>query len=110
MHQGYVPSFAYNDRVLTLNICTVAHARAYVIGLIHRDISAGNILLYPDGKGRWAGMLNDWELSNDVRRDPTPVGPEPERTVHVYSLLSLTLRWHSLNVLRAPGNFNLRKR
>lgn len=90
--RGMLPRLLHNARILTRSICTIAHARAYKIGVIHRDISAGNILLYPDGKGRWAGMLNDWELSNDVRSDPTPVGQEPERTVHVYSLLASTVR------------------
>ncbi|OJT01929.1 hypothetical protein TRAPUB_7573 [Trametes pubescens] len=33
--------------VSALVCCLIAHAQAYKVGLIHRDISAGNILLYP---------------------------------------------------------------
>ncbi|KAI0776292.1 hypothetical protein BD413DRAFT_610960 [Trametes elegans] len=43
--------------------CLKAHPQAYKIGIIHCDISAGNILLYRTEDGRWKGMLNDWEMS-----------------------------------------------
>ncbi|VDC01179.1 unnamed protein product [Peniophora sp. CBMAI 1063] len=36
-----------------------AHAAAYVAGVLHRDISGGNILIDEEGRG----MLIDWELS-----------------------------------------------
>lgn len=61
----------------------IAHARAYKeYGLLHGDISPGNILINPvatwkDGKEVivWHGMLIDWELAQSVRESrPTKAG------------------------------------
>ncbi|TBU31170.1 hypothetical protein BD311DRAFT_863636 [Dichomitus squalens] len=46
--------------------CLLAHARAFEASIIHRDISAGNILIYKDDDGKWHGLLNDWELSKKI--------------------------------------------
>ncbi|PIL33435.1 hypothetical protein GSI_04057 [Ganoderma sinense ZZ0214-1] len=46
--------------------CLLAHEEAYDAGIIHRDISAGNILLCMQDDGEWYGLLNDWELSKKV--------------------------------------------
>ncbi|RPD57792.1 hypothetical protein L226DRAFT_163386 [Lentinus tigrinus ALCF2SS1-7] len=59
------------DRGFTLVVavlcCIIAHAHAYKkAGIIHRDISAGNILLYKAADGSWVGLLNDWELAKVV--------------------------------------------
>ncbi|RPD52760.1 hypothetical protein L226DRAFT_603105 [Lentinus tigrinus ALCF2SS1-7] len=43
--------------------CIQAHEQACKAGYIHRDISAGNILLCKSKSGKWLGMLNDWELA-----------------------------------------------
>ncbi|KZV77363.1 hypothetical protein PENSPDRAFT_730648 [Peniophora sp. CONT] len=50
-----------STRQLAVSMCDAveAHAAAYDAGVIHRDISGGNILI--DEKGH--GMLIDWELS-----------------------------------------------
>ena len=57
-----------------------AHEEAYDAGIIHRDISAGNILLYMHDDGEWYGLLNDWELSKRV--DSLDLeGRQPDRTV-----------------------------
>ncbi|KAI0719715.1 hypothetical protein C8T65DRAFT_826720 [Cerioporus squamosus] len=51
------------DLVMAILNCIQAHEQACKAGYIHRDISAGNILLYKSKNGKWCGMLNDWELA-----------------------------------------------
>ncbi|PIL33433.1 hypothetical protein GSI_04055 [Ganoderma sinense ZZ0214-1] len=62
--------------VRVLYDCLRAHRDAMGIGIIHRDISGGNILLYKNEKGRWRGLLTDWELSKDtsIYSSPRQVG------------------------------------
>ena len=69
-----------------------AHYQAAVhpeVGRLHRDVSGGNVLMYPrvhEVNGsyylRWTGLLADWEMS---KRIPTEPGKrqqrQPERTV-----------------------------
>ncbi|PIL32453.1 hypothetical protein GSI_05155 [Ganoderma sinense ZZ0214-1] len=62
-----------------------AHEQAYKLNILHRDISAGNIIIYPkveiiNGKRslRWVGLLTDWEMSK--RTDQSPRRRQPERT------------------------------
>ncbi|PIL33375.1 hypothetical protein GSI_03995 [Ganoderma sinense ZZ0214-1] len=76
-----------------LFFCLQAHARAFKAGIIHRDISAGNMLLYRDDQGRWYGLLNDWELSKKVDDGP-PEGRQPDRTG--------TWQYMSANALNDP--------
>ena len=70
-----------------VNSSVVAHAAAYRLGIIHRDISAGNILLWKDDDGDWYGLLNDWELS---KRHNVDYGEnrQPDRTVRIVILSS----------------------
>ncbi|KAH9855997.1 hypothetical protein C2E23DRAFT_751060 [Lenzites betulinus] len=70
----------------------LAHSKAYEKGIIHRDISAGNILLYEDSRGRLIGLLNDWELSKKLS-DQTETGRQPDRT-GTWQFLSV----HALNI------------
>ncbi|KAI0645199.1 hypothetical protein C8Q79DRAFT_757799 [Trametes meyenii] len=67
--------------------CIIAHRDAYRKGVIHRDISSGNILIYPrevvgpDGKLKTTRepLLSDWELSKFL--DDADAGPrQPGRT------------------------------
>ncbi|KAI0822884.1 hypothetical protein BC628DRAFT_1455672 [Trametes gibbosa] len=74
-----------------------SHALAYDLGIIHRDISAGNILLYgKTGDDLWSGMLNDWELSKDVN-SKSPVARQPDRT-GTWQFMSA----HALNTPEKP--------
>ena len=67
---------------VVLTMSTIAHAQAYRAGIIHRDISAGNILLYKQDDGDWYGLLNDWELSKQTNAT-APEGRQPDRTVGI---------------------------
>ncbi|PIL33442.1 hypothetical protein GSI_04064 [Ganoderma sinense ZZ0214-1] len=55
--------------LLVMHDCLKAHSEAFQIGIIHGDISGGNILLHKDKKGDWRGLLTDWELSWDFHKD-----------------------------------------
>ncbi|KAL0959983.1 hypothetical protein HGRIS_011640 [Hohenbuehelia grisea] len=45
----------------------LGHKDAFVkCRLLHRDVSAGNILIVTDDDGRRHGMLNDWDLATHV--------------------------------------------
>ncbi|KAI8974246.1 hypothetical protein BD414DRAFT_468440 [Trametes punicea] len=69
-----------------------AHADAVTspLGILHRDVSTGNILILPkietDSTGTrkvvWRGLLTDWELSKPQRSDQQEEGQrgQPERT------------------------------
>ena len=59
-----------------------ADAQAFKAGIIHRDISAGNMLLYKDDDDEWCGVINDWELSKKVDFG-SPEGRQPDRTVSI---------------------------
>ncbi|KAJ8488166.1 hypothetical protein ONZ45_g14062 [Pleurotus djamor] len=53
-----------------------AHRDVYnICGILHRDISSGNILILPDG----SGLLIDWDLAKEVAKLVGP-GRTPERT------------------------------
>ncbi|RDX51601.1 hypothetical protein OH76DRAFT_1401487 [Lentinus brumalis] len=82
--------------------CICAHAAAYAkCGYIHRDISAGNLLIYPEivclSDGRygiyWRGLLADWELAKHFS---TKGARQPQRTgtwhfMSAYLLLNPTM-------------------
>ena len=59
-------------------------------GLLHRDISSGNILILPMFEEKpgdlelcviWKGLLCDWELSEPIATRKTEEGRQPERMV-----------------------------
>ncbi|KAL7277936.1 hypothetical protein ACG7TL_007884 [Trametes sanguinea] len=76
--------------------CVTAHSLAYTKHrLLHRDVSAGNVIIRPslsseeNGKKGviWEGVLTDWELAKEIpMRDPSKsekpkeVPRQPERT------------------------------
>ncbi|KZT19166.1 hypothetical protein NEOLEDRAFT_1246004 [Neolentinus lepideus HHB14362 ss-1] len=59
------------DLVRVVHGCLIGHAGAYyTANILHRDVSAGNILIVrktlPDGKIETKGLLNDWDLSKET--------------------------------------------
>ncbi|KAI0740056.1 hypothetical protein C8Q76DRAFT_706565, partial [Earliella scabrosa] len=66
--------------------CVLAHEEAWKsCNYVHRDVSAGNLLIYPtvlrtdDGQYvvYWTGILSDWELG---KCNTTKIAMQPERT------------------------------
>ncbi|KAI0770656.1 hypothetical protein C8Q74DRAFT_1276729, partial [Fomes fomentarius] len=83
------------ELVLALLDCIDAHRHAYKAGFLHRDISAGNILLYPritdSGVVKIAGLLADWELAKRVADDDDePRQPDRTGTWQFQSALALS--------------------
>ena len=79
-------------------ISTTAHRDAYNAGYIHRDISDGNIFLYPtkivvddDGTSRlvYKAILADWEMAKRTGEQYDCIR-QMERTVRVLKRLSYT--------------------
>ena len=77
--------------VCALIVVIIAHMQALrKCGILHRDISIGNILIFPyihfdekTGKPsfiHWAGILSDWEMGKPI---DVNVARQPERTVSV---------------------------
>ena len=64
--------------------------------MLHRDISAGNMLICPrveageDGvlRVKWRGMLADWELSKPISPDGRETARQVVRTVRRVSFLT----------------------
>ncbi|KAH9855974.1 hypothetical protein C2E23DRAFT_559159 [Lenzites betulinus] len=80
--------------------CITAHSEAYKIGVIHRDISASNVLLYYDAKTKKScGLLNDWELSKKTD-SPRPRGRQLDRTGtwQFMSAMTLIKPWRRIEV------------
>ncbi|EJF56423.1 hypothetical protein DICSQDRAFT_141278 [Dichomitus squalens LYAD-421 SS1] len=73
--------------------------------LLHRDISGGNILIYPkvkrDSNGTnpaivWTGLLVDWELSKPIDDDQAPSKASQAEHMGTYQFMSV-------NILRDPS-------
>ena len=74
-------------------IISSAHHDAAVhpkVGRLHRDVSGGNVLMYPrvqEDNGtyylKWTGLLADWEMSKRIQTEPGGKRRQrqPERTV-----------------------------
>ncbi len=69
-----------------------AHWKATEVGILHRDVSGGNILILPVCEGseiEWVGILADWEMSKPLDSVVVTLKPrQPERTVCIESQLS----------------------
>ncbi|KAI0741133.1 hypothetical protein C8Q76DRAFT_609013 [Earliella scabrosa] len=85
------------ELVYLLAGCINAHLGAYKKGIIHRDISTGNVLIFieefVDEHGKFKtvrnGMLTDWELSKHVDDDDGPRQPDRTGTWQFLSALIL---------------------
>ncbi|KAM5541094.1 hypothetical protein V8D89_005227 [Ganoderma adspersum] len=70
--------------------------------VLHRDISGGNILIYPrvtrneDGTHAmvWRGILSDWELSRPVDDDHSPSKATQAEQMGTYQFMSVNLLSH----------------
>ncbi|KAI1784581.1 hypothetical protein LXA43DRAFT_901342 [Ganoderma leucocontextum] len=88
--------------------CINGHGQAYELcGILHRDVSAGNILILPvigpAAKAGgflvlWSGVLSDWELAKKLPgKDERPKARQPHRTGTWYYMSV-----HSLTHPRTP--------
>jgi len=77
----------------------IAHTDAYnKTQILHRDVSAGNILITEEG----TGILIDWDLSKKMKDDPNAKPRRHSRTVGV-SILPFT-QLPTKCLLRERGN------
>jgi RIO-like serine/threonine protein kinase len=61
----FMVSFCDLSRPLVVLIISPGHKDAFDIGILHRDISVGNIIIH-QGKG-W---LIDWDMSKPISANP----------------------------------------
>ncbi|KAI0739873.1 hypothetical protein C8Q80DRAFT_1200724 [Daedaleopsis nitida] len=81
--------------------CVFAHSKAYALGIMHRDISGGNILILPTivkvQRGvviAYRGVLADWEMSKPINTGDDVDGPrQPERTA-TWQFISVAILNH----------------
>ncbi|CDO77504.1 hypothetical protein BN946_scf184912.g3 [Trametes cinnabarina] len=80
---------SFSELVLLIGLCIQAHGQAFLRkGFLHRDISAGNVLIHPrcvevDGRMEElrVGILADWELAKKVVKPMTEdAARQPHRT------------------------------
>ena len=78
----------------------IAHEAAFDAGVLHRDISAGNIMIVDDDEPNIrGGMLIDWDLSKVIDPDESNTAHQYTRTV---SKMSDAARLLSPDI--SPGN------
>ncbi|KAI0628831.1 hypothetical protein C8Q77DRAFT_1238364 [Trametes polyzona] len=85
--------------------CIATHCHAYEqLGLLHRDVSAGNVLILPcltERKGggmkvAWRGVLTDWELAKVVDSNSLSeqTARQPERTGTWQFMSAAYIKYH----------------
>ncbi|EJF59438.1 hypothetical protein DICSQDRAFT_181948 [Dichomitus squalens LYAD-421 SS1] len=81
-----VTSFLYGQQLARVIMhCIIGHRQAVErCRILHRDVSAGNILILPTIKSGWiywTGILSDWELSKFLPADEAELkARQPHRT------------------------------
>ncbi|KAF9222731.1 hypothetical protein BS17DRAFT_657766, partial [Gyrodon lividus] len=74
--------FTSRELVQAVRDALVAHQRAFELGILHRDISAGNIVIV---FGR--GILIDWDLAKEVSQ----LGPRQTTRTGTWQFMSTKL-------------------
>ncbi|PIL32469.1 hypothetical protein GSI_05171 [Ganoderma sinense ZZ0214-1] len=90
--------------------CLHAHhqsATNHKIRMLHRDISSGNVLIYPkvrsdeDGKGLcmvWTGLLTDWELAKHIDTE----GSLQANRIGTHQFMSVNLLSDPFQAVKVP--------
>ncbi|TBU39517.1 hypothetical protein BD309DRAFT_423034 [Dichomitus squalens] len=92
------------ELVVAILCCIVAHKEACAAGYIHRDISAGNILLYKNASGQWVGLLNDWELSKAYIDDKTEEGNRQADRTGTWQFTSVHALVDHTKIIKIPDD------
>ncbi|PIL32462.1 hypothetical protein GSI_05164 [Ganoderma sinense ZZ0214-1] len=99
--------------------CLRAHHQAATspaIHILHRDISSGNILIYPKIRHNentkkcsivWTGLLTDWELSRSVDNVQTPSKTSQADRVGTYQFMSVNLLSNLSKAVRVSDELEL---
>ncbi|KAI0704388.1 hypothetical protein C8T65DRAFT_578230 [Cerioporus squamosus] len=92
--------------------CIYAHEQAAVhpdTELLHGDISAGNVLIYPrvvveSGSIRlqWGGLLADWEMSRTLHKVGEDRRPRQPGRMGTWQYMSVALLSHDSSIVRIP--------
>ncbi|TFK80909.1 hypothetical protein K466DRAFT_442269, partial [Polyporus arcularius HHB13444] len=92
--------------VFIIGDCIFGESRVSLSRTLHRDVSGGNILIYPRviwaSGGRvwlmkWTGLLADWEMSKPILDEPAGKFPrQPERTGTWQYMSVALLSWAKL--------------
>ncbi|KAI1788211.1 hypothetical protein LXA43DRAFT_648708 [Ganoderma leucocontextum] len=105
--------FANGKQLVSLLLdCLRAHHQAATrpeIRILHRDISSGNMLIYPKVRRDedtqkcsivWTGLLTDWELSRPVNDVQTPSRTSQADRMGTYQFMSVNLLSNFSNPVR----------
>ncbi|EJF56406.1 hypothetical protein BD309DRAFT_870656 [Dichomitus squalens] len=100
-------NFQYGQQLVTVVLdCMKAHHQAATrqkTRILHRDISTGNILIYPrvvrlEGRANpwmmWTGMLTDWELSKPIDAQEASSRATQMGRMGTYQFMSVNLLKH----------------
>lgn len=80
---------------------SLAHKHAHNAGILHRDLSPGNIIIDHEGKG----LLIDWDLSKPLSKEVE----SPRRVMRTVRAKTVSHVVTSTNtvLIRVPGNLCL---
>ena len=67
---------------------STGHRILWMNGILHRDISPSNLMVYKNANGEWIGVLNDYDLSSTQQDGPS--GNERTGTIPFMAINLLT--------------------